>query len=267
MRIYDGRDDKIAKPTDHTVSVVSAGTCSYKLDNMTFRKNGRIDWSLYYCVQGTVHFENEELSPGEAFIYPPYSTQKYYVLGDEHTVYLYLHFNGTDIASLLSSLNIEIERPIKADGGADIIERICAVAFNTDARSALKAEYLTLRLMSLISEKAEQQSKKGIMTRVIDNMEHSYFSDYDAGKYSAMFGLSVSRFNHLFKDTVGVSPKSYLISLRIENACRLLESTDLSIGEVAESVGYTDALFFGKLFKSRMGVSPRKYREIHLKEE
>jgi transcriptional regulator GlxA family with amidase domain len=60
---------------------------------------------------------------------------------------------------------------------------------------------------------------------------------------------------------MGMAPSDYVINLRINVACDLLKSSDMSIKEIAASVGYDNAHFFSKLFKKKTGVSPKAYRE------
>ena len=61
-------------------------------------------------------------------------------------------------------------------------------------------------------------------------------------------------------EIMGVSPQQYLIDLRLRNARDLLISTDLSISEVARSVGYDDPLYFSRLYRKHYGLSPRESR-------
>jgi YesN/AraC family two-component response regulator len=53
----------------------------------------------------------------------------------------------------------------------------------------------------------------------------------------------------------------YICSLRINEAKRLLESTDLPIQKIAYTVGIQDYNYFAKFFKLRVGISPVKYRK------
>lgn len=64
----------------------------------------------------------------------------------------------------------------------------------------------------------------------------------------------------LFKEETGKSLQEYLIEFRLRKACELLRMTDYPIGTVACSVGYTDSLYFARLFHKRIGVSPTVYR-------
>ena len=53
----------------------------------------------------------------------------------------------------------------------------------------------------------------------------------------------------------------YIRSVRLAHACRLLEEGTLSVSQVAEASGFRDALYFSRVFKKIVGLSPRAYRE------
>ncbi|WP_269524496.1 helix-turn-helix domain-containing protein [Coraliomargarita parva] len=73
-------------------------------------------------------------------------------------------------------------------------------------------------------------------------------------------GLSYSRLRSLFRKAYGLSPGDYRIQVRIEQACALLESSQLSIQEIADRLGYVDAFAFSKQFKQRIGHAPTQFR-------
>lgn len=72
--------------------------------------------------------------------------------------------------------------------------------------------------------------------------------------------MAASSVSRLFKKETGMLFSEYLQSVRIEEACRLLANSDERIIDIAEKVGYTDLKFFGELFRRRMGMTPREYR-------
>jgi len=80
------------------------------------------------------------------------------------------------------------------------------------------------------------------------------------GEIAAEIGLSPSRFAHLFRSVVGVSPLRFLRQLRIERARQLLEETSLPIKDVMRQSGCTDKSHFSKDFRARFGVGARQYR-------
>ncbi len=74
------------------------------------------------------------------------------------------------------------------------------------------------------------------------------------------FGLSLRTFNRRFRDAVGESPLEYLQALRLDAARQLLQSTNLSIAEIAQRCGYQDTAWFARLFRRLYDVTPRAYR-------
>lgn len=264
MQIYDGRNDIKAAPTKHTVAVVSTNriVCGEN-DQMTIRKNGREDWSLFYCESGRLFFGEDVLSAGQAWIYAPKVPQKYTMYRKDKTVYHYLHFTGSDVSELLSSLGIVLSAPIEVDSDSflNTFEKIQNFVTDDNASSRLGAEYHTLYLISMLARRCARFSETTVMKRVTDDMEHSFASVYDALYYADMLRISVSRFNHLFKQCMGISPYAYYVRLRMENACGLLESTDLRIRDIAEKCGYEDALYFTQVFKKSIGLTPSQYRK------
>ena len=76
-------------------------------------------------------------------------------------------------------------------------------------------------------------------------------------------GVNRSYLASSFKKATGYSPQEYLLSIRMERAKSLLETTDLPVNTISNSVGYSDQLAFSRMFKRYAGVSPTTYREEH----
>ena len=211
-----------------------------------------------------MYFEDACVKAGQLWIYPPGIPQKYTVYSKNGTVYRYLHFTGSDVEQLFHSLEIPVSGVLNVKNGsvADTFEKIQNSLADSGALSMLKAEYHTLGLISRIATIGKQPAELSVMKRITDDMEHTFATEYDAARYADMLRISVSRFNHLFKACVGVSPYAYYMRLRIFNARSLLEDTDLKIKEIAERCGYRDALYFTQVFKKEIGVTPSAYRKM-----
>ncbi len=80
---------------------------------------------------------------------------------------------------------------------------------------------------------------------------------------SERFDIAPQTLRRKFKDATGRTLSDYMTSLRIERAKELLTSTELDINEICEQCGYLDLSSFIRLFKSKTGVSPGKFRETH----
>lgn len=77
---------------------------------------------------------------------------------------------------------------------------------------------------------------------------------------AARASVSPSHFFALFKRRIGLAPMDYFTRLRMERACRLLETTSLSVKEVAAELGYEDPFYFSRVFKSVNQLAPSDYR-------
>ena len=65
-----------------------------------------------------------------------------------------------------------------------------------------------------------------------------------------------------FKLATGLALIDYVQNLRIEEAKRLLESSDRAVDDICYETGYEDASFFRRLFRRRTGVAPAQYRRV-----
>lgn len=77
---------------------------------------------------------------------------------------------------------------------------------------------------------------------------------------AAYIGINRSYLSYVFKSEYGISPREYLLGLRMEQGCNLLRNTNTSITEIAQSIGYENPLTFSKCFKNVYGICPREYR-------
>ena len=81
------------------------------------------------------------------------------------------------------------------------------------------------------------------------------------------FYLSPQYISQLFKTEIGVGFLAYLTNIRMEQAKKLLLTTNLSIAEVSEQSGYADYRVFTKVFKKSEGITPSQYRRDFLEKE
>ncbi len=75
-------------------------------------------------------------------------------------------------------------------------------------------------------------------------------------------GLPPTTFARRFREATSKSPQDYVLALRIEEARQLLETTDCTVTEVGEAVGYVDTPSFRRLFKRKTGLTPVEHRKM-----
>lgn len=71
--------------------------------------------------------------------------------------------------------------------------------------------------------------------------------------------ISESGLRKRFNDESGISPAEYRLNCRLDKAKYILESSDMTVAEVSDMLGFCDSAYFCRHFKRRMGMSPKKY--------
>ena len=97
------------------------------------------------------------------------------------------------------------------------------------------------------------------ITYMKQHLDHNATS----ASFAALANLSESHYRSLFKSQIGYAPMDYFIRLRMHKACQLLDTTGLSVKEIAAKVGYEDPLYFSRVFRSVVEHSPSQYRLLH----
>lgn len=77
-------------------------------------------------------------------------------------------------------------------------------------------------------------------------------------------GLSPAYFSLCFKKHTGFAPIDYFLRMKMRRACGMLHGTAWTVEQIARELGYEDAFYFSRLFRSIMGYSPKAYRD-HIK--
>ena len=99
------------------------------------------------------------------------------------------------------------------------------------------------------------------MDRAVTYFNENYNRDINIDAYAGSRGMSVSWFIRCFRKYTGQTPMQFILSIRINNAQILLETTQYSINEIASIVGYDNQLYFSRLFRKQKGCSPSEYRK------
>jgi len=98
------------------------------------------------------------------------------------------------------------------------------------------------------------------LEQAINYINEYFLSDISGEQLATIANYSYHRFRHIFKSALGISPKQYIISKRIEYAKKIIATTQLSITEIGYQCGFPSTSLFIKQFKKSTGITPTKYR-------
>lgn len=99
--------------------------------------------------------------------------------------------------------------------------------------------------------------------RAVDYLNRHYAEEISVQDLPTQVNLSPATFYRAFAAAMNVTPNRYLASLRVSRARRLLETTDLTISDIAQDCGFYDHSHFVRVFRRERGVSPGEYRHQH----
>lgn len=136
-----------------------------------------------------------------------------------------------------------------------------------DFLSCLLIMELFVLLSRALRQEWEQSSKNRnlklyeLLNVAKEYIDNNYAKELTLSQVAKYIYLSDSYFAHSFKDKFGISPKSYILKIRIEAAKELLENTDMKIADVALSVGFSSQQRFNDIFRKYTEVTPLKFRQ------
>ena len=100
------------------------------------------------------------------------------------------------------------------------------------------------------------------LRKAVVYIETNYSGDLSLESIVRSASLNHSTLTQIFKSELNMTPIEYLWHHRLTVAKKFLEFTNLPIKEIAAMVGYADSHFFSRVFRSRLGVSPKAYRDV-----
>lgn len=129
--------------------------------------------------------------------------------------------------------------------------------FANQIQAGITMEILALILKSHQNRYQDSRQATPIIERALGYIAKNWSTEIDFELLSKKMGVGYRHFRRLFQEATGLAPHQYLLNLRLNQAKRLLG--DYPVAEVATRVGFSDPLYFSRIFKRKVGVAPTKW--------
>ncbi len=110
------------------------------------------------------------------------------------------------------------------------------------------------------STSGERKTAHANLKEIVKHINENYRSDISIQSIARSFYMNPNYLSQLFKRELNITFTEYLTQVRLRQARLLLETTGLTIGEIADGVGFRDYFYFIRLFKKYEKITPRQYR-------
>lgn len=237
----------------------------------TTRPMGRKDYQAVYVKSGRLYYQNDDqkhaADAGSILIYHPFTPQFYtYYLEDSPDIY-WAHFTGGMVQDRLRRLGLYDQLCYETDTGNNLDEVFNNMIQELQSKSNHFKElcqlyleqffFLLSRSIATRNETAEDSHPE--IKEIVHLFNARYSEPFNIHRLAHQYNMSASWLTRLFNKQMHMSPQKYLTFVRIEKAKVLLSSTN-SVGEIAATVGYSDPLYFSRIFRQMTGLSPTEYR-------
>ncbi len=269
---YNKKRGLFTPVTDVPIDVIGAGYMSVETKAPSYRPNGTPSYQLIYIkscknsITYTIGNQEYPAQKDDIIIYRPHETQKYnYTVKDEALVY-WIHFDGTEVENLMKKFYINDIRVMRlTDTTISIPKTIKKIMNEINASHHFSHEIISAELYGLLAKLAQfnylNNNNFSKIDEIIDEIKINFSDNTSNQDYAYKCGLSLPHFLRCFKQVTGTSPLNYKLNLRINHAKQLITSTELSINQISQVVGFNDPFHFSRYFKKLTGHSPKEYRE------
>jgi len=223
-------------------------------------------------IRLTARGTSETARTGDGFYLRPDEPHSYVAEGEGGALIDWLSFDGSGVEASLEGGPLVRSGVYRLAGTASVdrvFEKTWAAACEPGVPASRLSACVYELLMVLTEEAAglgqsSAASGLGRLEPVLSALAHRPAHPWEVDVLATMIGVTPQHLGRLFRRALGQGPLEYLVRLRLNRALQLLvERPDLRVHEVGAAVGYPDANYFIRLFRSREGRTPGQFRDLH----
>ena len=279
---------------------IYSGDAIYRPGDFHRKRSGIDCFDLLFVEYGNLYMKiadtHYHIKANQTLIMPPGMMHESYRVCDDKTYFHWLHFNVSGSYRISDSFNVEmpqvygekdkystgtlvlpITQSVSLSNAHDIIKimnSLETLRVDRYQQSSLVSKdgcYLTplqqqeqfLNMLSYITTTKVSLGVQDIAPMLLQYLHVNYATEITLNEMSRIANCHPTHVIRCFNKRYGVSPIKMLTHIRLEQAKRLLESSEMSCENIANTIGFSSASYFSKLFKKQYGITPHGYRKTN----
>ncbi len=243
------------------------------------RPDGVAQYILIYCIKGSgwysVFGKRYEIKEQQYFIIPQSEPHIYASNNDDPWTIYWVHFTGTMAPffgdNCYTPTDITMTKISRIADRNNIFEEIFLTLSDNYSLDNLRyassllygflASFKYIKQFRNYNAEDARLANDDIVSAAVRFMNENIEKQLTLTQIADYIGYSTSQFSLIFKSKTGHSPLNYFNMLKVQRACKFLETTDLKINQICSKVGIDDSYYFSRLFSKTVGISPKQYRK------
>src|SRR5580658_3944871 len=238
------------------------------------REKGCPEVIFIYCAEGAGWCElsgkTHPVAKDQLLVIPASTPHAYGASPEKPWTIHWFHAVGTNVPFYLQRLGVTRDKPVVPLGGdvqlfslfEDVLE---GLEHGFTVTNLIYAAHSLTHLMGLILRyKNEfyygQANVRERIAKSIEFMKGHIRESLSIATLAALVNLSRSHYTTLFRRLTGYAPRNYLNHLRMQRAVQLLNTTELSIKQISDQLGFSDQFYFSRAFRRMHNHSPSEHR-------
>lgn len=120
---------------------------------------------------------------------------------------------------------------------------------------------LFLSMVAQSQMTSPKSSRKYLSPKVIDLLRDQLFDVFDTQAIAEQLAMNYSYISRKFREETGETVKNYYLTLKVNEAIRLFQSSAMNISEISDHLAFPNPYQFSRVFKKIKGISPSAYRK------
>ncbi len=228
---------------------------------------------LKYCTEGRGFYQQDggqwEVGPGDLLYCPPGTHHRYWADPSQPWSVYWMHLSGDRLADYEGFLGLIERGPVRHIGLheniiAEFIRLVIQHPHSNNETDWFSIQANAVGILGRIAELplniATISAAYEPIQKAIALMRNALDQPFDLARLARQGGYGNRHFSRQFHRVTGLTPRDWFIRQKMQHARTLLTLPNMMVKDVANRLGYDDPLYFSRLFKRTVGVSPAEYR-------